>query len=62
MTDYLTNFCKCGDPNGPGLPRWQPASGKQRNVLRFGEGQTGMSGVSMLKLIGTMLTNKSVGE
>ena len=24
MVTYWTNFCKNGDPNGEGLPEWQP--------------------------------------
>ena len=62
MTDYLTNFCKFGDPNGTGLTEWLPAGKKQGKVLRMGEGDTRMGGVSMLKLVKTMLTNKAVGE
>ena len=62
MTDYLTNFCKTGDPNGSGLHSWNSAGKKQGQVLRLGEGQTRMGAVSMVKLIKTMLTNKAVGE
>ena len=62
MTDYLTNFCKCGDPNGTRLTQWIPSAKAQKKVLRLGEGETRMSGVNMLKLIKTMLTNKAVGE
>lgn len=59
MVDYLTNFCKYGDPNGAGLTAWIPAGKK---VLRLGEEATHMGNASMTKLIKTMVTNKAVGE
>ena len=62
MVDYLMNFCKYGDPNGAKLTGWLPASKKQKQVLRLGEGETRMGSVSMLKLTKTLLTNKAVGE
>ena len=61
MVSYLCNFVKKGDPNGEGLPLWQPAQEKKQ-VLRIGEGQTRMGRASMLKLVKTLLTNKAVGE
>lgn len=62
MTDYLTNFAKTGNPNGAGLPQWQPAGKAGKKVLRLGEADTQMGKVSMLKLIFTMFANKAVGE
>lgn len=62
MTDYLTNFCKYGDPNGAGLTGWVPAWKHQGSVLRMGEGETHMGKVNLPKLVKTMLTNKAVGE
>lgn len=62
MTDYLTNFCKTGDPNGSGRSQWQPIKGDQKKVLCLGEKETHMGKASMGKLIYTMLTNKAVGE
>lgn len=62
MTDYLTNFCKYGDPNGADLTAWLPSGKKQGKVLRIGEGNTRMGTVNMLKLVKTMVTNKAVGE
>ena len=59
MVDYLTNFCKYGDPNGGGLTAWLPG-GKQ--VLRMGEAPIHMGKASYLKLTHTLLTNKAVGE
>ena len=62
MVDYLTNFCKYGDPNGNGLATWLPVGKQQGKVLRLGEGETRMGSVSMLRLIKAMLTNQAVGE
>ena len=62
MTDYLTNFCKYGDPNGTGLTAWLPMGKSQKKVLRLGEGDVRMGKADMLKLTKTMLTNKAVGE
>jgi len=62
MTDYLTNFAKSGDPNGENLPEWKCALKKLKQAMRLGEKPTGMQKVSKLKMIHTMLTNKTVGE
>ena len=63
MTDYLTNFCKTGDPNGKKpLPAWSPASGNEKRVMTLGEGDPRMAKAPLLKMIKTMLTNKAVGE
>lgn len=62
MTDYLTNFCKYGDPNGAGLTAWLPSSKNQGKVLCLGEEDTHMGKADMLKLTKTLLTNKTVGE
>ena len=63
MTDYLTNFCKSGNPNKAGtLPTWIASDKSQPRVLRLGEHKTHMCKPGMLKLIKTMLTNKAVGD
>ena len=62
MSDYLTNFCKYGDPNGAGLTAWLPMTRGQSKVLRLGEADTQMGRADLLKLTKTMLTNKAVGE
>ena len=59
MTDYLTNFAKTGNPNGKGLPVWNPTN---KGTLRLGEGETSMGKVSKMKLWQSMLTGKSSGE
>ena len=59
MTDYLTNFAKFGNPNGEGLPTWNPAD---NGTLRIGEGDTGMGKVSKMKLWHSLFTSKSSGE
>ena len=60
MVDYLCNFVKTGDPNGPGLPVWDSCDGKK--VLCLGEKDTAMGKPGLGKMIVTMLTNKAVGE
>ena len=62
MVGYLTNFCKTCNPNGEGLPAWQPSGKAQKKVLHMGEQETHMGNPSTLKLIKIMLTNKAVGE
>lgn len=63
MTDYLTNFCKTGDPNKAAvLPTWVASDTNQKRVMCFGEGELRMEKPGMCKLIKTMLTNKAVGE
>ena len=62
MTNYLTNFCKYGDPNGAGLTAWLPSAKGQSKVLCLGENPTRMGRTNPAKLIKTMLTNKAVGE
>jgi len=33
MTDYRVNFARNGDPNGPGLPSWDPYTREQEAVM-----------------------------
>ncbi|MCP4875299.1 MAG: carboxylesterase family protein [Gammaproteobacteria bacterium] len=37
VSSYWINFAKNGDPNGPGLPRWQMYSSKAGHYIEFGE-------------------------
>ncbi len=50
MVGYLTNFAKCGDPNGHPLPMWEACRPTSRCVLRIGEGETRMGRVSNIRL------------
>jgi carboxylesterase type B len=62
MVDYLCHFVRNGNPNGEGLPAWQPTTPTQKQVLTLGEQPTAMKKAPMWKMIRTMLTNKAVGE
>ena len=37
MSSYWANFAKNGDPNGEGLPVWDPTTSDNRSVMRLGE-------------------------
>jgi para-nitrobenzyl esterase len=63
MVRYLCNFAKTGDPNlGEEVSPWTRAQAAGKKVLCMGESTAAMRKIPMLKLIGTMLTNKAVGE
>ena len=63
MVDYLCNFVRTGNPNKiEALPTWIASGKGQSRVLMLGEKPTAMGKPNMLKMIGTMLTNKAVGE
>lgn len=62
MTTALCNFAKNGDPNGAGLPKWNPTTSKQQQVMIWGEASPHMGKPNKLKLWKTTLTKKPVGE
>jgi para-nitrobenzyl esterase len=37
MSSYWVNFAKTGDPNGAGLPRWEPYSRESGKIMVFGQ-------------------------
>ena len=49
MVSYWVNFAAQGDPNGPGLPAWQPFSDASPKVMHFDESSSARDGVPNLK-------------
>ena len=37
MADYWANFCKYGDPNADGLPRWEPYKASSEHIMELGD-------------------------
>lgn len=58
MVSYLTNFAKCGDPNGHPLPMWEASRPTSRRVLRVGQKETRMGWVSNIRLLFSSLWSK----
>jgi para-nitrobenzyl esterase len=51
MREYWFNFIATGDPNGEGLPRWQPANaGENTNWLLLGEEVKGVQDIRAARL------------
>ena len=56
LMDYLANFARSGDPNGPGLPRWEKAgNGLRARVLRIRKRGTKMGRTPYGKLLRNFL-------
>ena len=51
MVLYLTNFARCGDPNGRPLPMWESGRPTSQRVLRIGQNETYMGRVNSLRLL-----------
>lgn len=51
MMDYFANFIKTGDPNGEGLPLWEPYTKKSKRFMIFDIGKCHMGYPSAAKLL-----------
>ena len=55
MMDYLSNFCRVGDPNGEDLPFWNKEDRNSNKVMCFNMKETKMGRPSYFKMIKNML-------
>ena len=55
LCSYLANFARTGDPNGPGLPRWERMGRGRSRVLRIAEKDTKMDYVNYIRLTSNFL-------
>ena len=59
LLTYLANFARCGDPNGPGLPRWTRAGhGLRTRVLHIAPKGTRMGRTHYLTLVRNFLQRR----
>lgn len=59
LLTYLANFARCGDPNGPGLPRWTKAgNGLRTRVLHIAPKGTRMGRTHYLTLVRNFLQRR----
>lgn len=61
MTRYFCNFAATGDPNGPGLPEWEPYNSGRHRFLCLDAGTCRMGQPSRLRLLhSTFFRKKAV--
>lgn len=56
LVTYLSNFARCGDPNGEGLPAWERGGGLRTRVLHIAQNGTKMGHAHYGTMLRNMLT------
>jgi para-nitrobenzyl esterase len=60
ISSYLCNFARTGDPNGPGLPRWECYTATNRSAMALGRETTMIKypGTASAKVLVDMIMNR----